>query len=422
MRNSLFEDALSKSKSAGKIINLNPYILDLLTKEQRIIQLNIPFKKDSGELEIVKGYRVQFNNWSGPYKGGLRYHQDVDMDEVKGLAFLMMIKNALIDIPFGGGKGGIEIDPKTLSEKELERLTREFARMLSPNIGPNLDVPAPDVNTSSRIMDWFESEYSKVVGKSQPAVVTGKSLQNGGSEGREEATGLGGFYVLEELIKNLGFKKPLTVAIQGFGNVGSNIARILYQNDYKIVAVSDAKGGIYDPKRIGFNIDLVKKCKEEKGLLSGCYCIGSVCDIANKYQDGIITNEQLLELDVDILIPAALENVITKQNVEKIKAKIVFEMANGPVTLEADKILNERGILIVPDVLNNSGGVTVSYFEWYQNMNREKWDKGKVESKLKEKMVKAFEEVWEIHQDKKVDLKLAAYILALERLKQKTSF
>ena len=418
MKSSLLENALSKLKSAAKIIKLDPSTLNLLTKEQRTIQLDVPLKKDSGKIEIVKGYRVQFNNWLGPYKGGLRYHQSVDMEEVKGLAFLMMIKNALADIPFGGGKGGIQIDPKTLSEKELERLSREFAKMLAPNIGPNIDVAAPDVNTNSKIMDWFESEYSNVVGQKTPAVVTGKSLKNGGSEGREEATGLGGFYVLEELIKKLGLRRSLTVAVQGFGNVGSNIAQILCQNDFKVIAVSGVKGAIHDVLDNGFNIDLVKECRLEKGFLAGCYCIGSVCDLAKKFEEGVISNEELLELEVDILIPAALENVITKENASKIKAKIVFEMANGPTTKEADEILRKRGILVVPDVLNNAGGVVVSYFEWLQNMNGEKWSKEKVKGMLKEKMIKAFEKVWKIYEDKKVDLRTAAYILALQRLVQ----
>ena len=419
MKNSLFDDTLYKLKAAAKHLKLDSSTLKLLTKEQRTIKLNIPLKKDSGQLDLIKGYRVQFNNWLGPYKGGLRYHKGVDMEEAKGLAFLMMIKNALVGIPFGGGKGGLQIDPKTLSEEELERLTREFAKMLAPNIGPNIDVPAPDVNTNSKIMDWIEDEYSKVMGKSTPAVVTGKSLGNGGSEGREEATGLGGFYVLEELINKLGLKKPLTVGIQGFGNVGSNIAQILCQNDFKVIAVSDVKGAIYDSQNNGFNIDLVKECRLEKGFLAGCYCIGSVCDLARKYEEGIIKNEELLELDVDILIPAALENVITKDNASKIKAKIVFEMANGPTTREADEILRKRDILVVPDVLNNAGGVVVSYFEWLQNMKGEKWSKEKVNEKLKEKMIKAFKQVWKIHKDKKVDLRTAAYILALQRLTEK---
>lgn len=405
--------------SAAKYTDLPKWFLDRLLAADRTIKVSIPLKTDSGEVEIIKGYRVQQNNLLGPYKGGLRFHPSVDMEEVKTLAFLMMIKNAIVDVPFGGGKGGIEVDPKRFSEEELERLTRGFTQKLYPNIGPNLDVPAPDVNTNSKIMDWIEDEYSKLTDDKSGAVVTGKSIANKGSLGREEATGMGGFFVLEELLKNLKLKKPLTVAIQGFGNVGSNMAGILHDSGYNIVALSDIKGGIYDAAGKGFNIDLVRECRIEKGMLAGCYCIGSVCDLAKRYDGGVISNEELLELDVDVLIPAALENVITKKNAKNIKAKIVFEMANGPVTKEADQILNKKGIMVVPDVLCNSGGVTVSYFEWYQNINKEIWSKKKVNDKLKEKMVKAFEEVWKIHQSKKVNFRIAAYIVALQRLIQK---
>lgn len=413
----LFEDVLSRLQVAAKIIDFDKSILKILSQPQRTIELNIPLKKDSGEIVIVRGYRVQYNNFLGPYKGGLRYHQDVDMEEVEALAFLMMIKSAILDLPFGGAKGGLEIDPKTLSEKELERLTRQFAKLLAPNIGPLVDVPAPDVNTNSKIMDWFAQEYSKVVGKSTAAVVTGKSVKFGGLEGREEATGLGGFYILEELVTNLKFKKPLTVAIQGFGNVGSHIADLLYANGYKVIGLSDSKGGIYDDSGEGFNIDLIKECKLEKGLVAGCYCIGSVCDLTPK--KALISNEDLLELPVDILIPAALENVITSQNASKIKGKIVFEMANGPTNKEADEILEKRGILLVPDVLNNAGGVTVSYFEWLQNTNKEQWNKQKVRKNLKEKMIKALGQIWDIRKERGVSLRTAAYILALERLNSK---
>ncbi len=430
-----FKDSLLRLREASKYVDIDPRILESLSRPQKEITFELKLRLDSGKVKKIKGYRVQYNNWLGPYKGGLRYHESVEMNEVRALAFWMMIKNALVDIPFGGGKGGIVVDPKTLSKKELEKLTREFARKLIPFIGPKIDVPAPDVNTNSTIMDWIVDEYLKEVksvfqtasGRTKlkvqseltesqlSAVVTGKSLGNGGSLGREEATGMGGFFVLEELIKKLGWKKPLTVAIQGFGNVGSNIAAILNNNGYKIVALADIKGGVYDSKLTGFNIDLVRVCRLEKGMLAGCYCIGSVCDLAPK-NDGVITNEQLLELPVDILIPAALENVITEKNAKNIKAKIVFEMANGPTTTKADEILSKKGIMVVPDVLCNSGGVTVSYFEWYQNMYGEKWSLEKVNEKLKEKMTKAFEQVWKIHQEKKVTLRTAAYISALQRL------
>lgn len=424
---SIFQSAITQLKKASKYLDLDEIFINELSISQRTIQVSFLFKNDKGEEQVLNGYRVQHNNLLGPYKGGLRYHPNVDMDEVSALAFWMMIKNAIVDVPFGGGKGGVEVDPKNFSESELERLTRSFAKSLAINIGPNIDVPAPDVNTNSKIMDWIADEYVKAVSVKREgesveqlkAVVTGKSVGKGGSLGREQATGLGGFYVLEKLVEKLGLKKPLTVAIQGFGNVGSNFAKILHDNGYKIVALSDVKGGIVNTEGDGFNIDLVKKCREEKGLLAGCYCVGSVCDLARKY-DGTISNAQLLELPVDILVPAALENVITKKNAKNIKAKIVFEMANGPTTIEADQILNKMGTLVVPDVLANSGGVTVSYFEWYQNMNSEKWSLEKVNTKLEEKMEKAFENIWKIHKDKSVNFRVAAYILALKRLKEKS--
>lgn len=383
--------------------------MDLLLHPQRQIEVNIALKLDNGKVRLVRGYRVQHNNWLGPYKGGLRYHPQVDLKEINLLAYLMTIKNALIGVPFGGAKGGLQIDPKSLSKKELERLTRSFARALAPNIGPKIDVPAPDVNTNAQIMDWFADEYG------DKAVVTGKSLKNGGSEGREEATGLGGFFVLEKLVEKLKLSKPLTVAIQGFGNVGSHLAGLL--TGYRIIALSDSKGAIADKKGRGFNIKLVLACKLEKGLIADCYCIGSVCDVAARGEK--ISNEELLELDVDILIPAALENVIHKKNAKNIKAKIILEMANGAITEEADKILQKRNVLVVPDVLCNSGGVTVSYFEWLQNMTNEHWSRDRVIADLKKYMEKAFEEVWKIYQQEKVSMRLAAYAIALQRLSRK---
>lgn len=411
-----FDNALAQLHSAAKIMGLPNWLVEVLSTPQRQIEVSLPVKMDNGQVQAFRGFRVQYNNWLGPFKGGLRYHPRVDINEVKALAFWMMIKNGVVNVPFGGGKGGIEVDPKKLSQSELERLTREFAKALSPNIGPIVDVPAPDVNTNAQIMEWLADEYGKVAGNFTPAVVTGKPVGKGGSEGREEATGLGGFYVLEETIKRLGLKKPLTVAIQGFGNVGSHIAELLYQDGYKVVALSDSKGAIYDQAREGFNVGLVKKCKEEKGFIAGCYCVGSVCDLAQKHK-GEVTNEALLELPVDILIPAALEAVLTAGNAPRIAAKIVLEMANGPTTPEADKILNEKGV-VVPDVLANSGGVTASYFEWYQNLHQESWSLERVREELKEKMTHAFDEVWGISQERKVTLRTAAFILALERLKE----
>jgi len=406
-----FEGALAQLEKANKIAKLKEEIFASLKQPERQIEVNFPLRRDSGKVEIVRGYRVQYNNWLGPYKGGLRYHPEVDINEVKALAFWMTIKNAVCGVPFGGGKGGIEIDPKVLSKREIEGLTREFARKLAPNIGPKVDVPAPDVNTNSKIMDWFEDEFSKITGKKTLAVVTGKSLSNGGSEGREEATGLGGFFVLEELLRKLNLKRSQTVAIQGFGNVGIHIGLLLFQAGHKVVAVSDSKGGIYDKEGCGLNVLEVADCKAKTGKVTD-YLSGSKGIIA-------VSNERLLELSVDILIPAALEGVINSRNAQRIKAQMVFEMANGPTTAEADEILTKRKILVVPDVLANSGGVTVSYFEWLQNIKSERWTKTEVNRKLKNKMVSAFSEVWTIYKREKISLRTAAYILALLRLSKK---
>lgn len=416
-----FQTALAQLDKAASYLRLQPWILEYLKTPERTIQVSVPFRMDSGEIKIVKGYRVQFNNWLGPYKGGLRFHPQVDMDEVKALSFWMMIKNAVVDVPFGGGKGGLEVDPKVLSERELEELSRSFARVLAPNIGPEMDVPAPDINTNAKIMAWMADEYK--IHTSKPshqqgrfkfgykenqlrAVVTGKPIINGGSEGREEATGLGGFYVFSQLRERMGLERNLTAAIQGFGNVGSFIASLLFKDGQKIVALSDSKGGVYDP--LGFDIEEVIKEKKQKKSF------GEI------YPDKIITNEQLLELPVDLLVPAALENVITVDNAEKIQAKVVLEMANGPTTALADEVLNKKGVIVVPDVLANAGGVTVSYFEWYQNMNNKCWKLTKVQENLREHMTQAFREIWNIHEKDGVDLRTAAYILALQRISAKS--
>jgi glutamate dehydrogenase (NAD(P)+) len=413
-----FQNALAQLKESAQKINLDPAILKLLENPQRETILSLPLKKDSGEVEVFQGYRVQYNNWRGPYKGGLRFHPEVDMDEVRALSFWMTIKNAVVDVPFGGGKGGITVDPKNLSEQELERLSKEFSRALAPNIGPHMDVPAPDVNTTSQIMDWMVKEYRvkslesrvKEEDKNYLASFTGKSLENGGSEGRDEATGLGGFYVLEELIGKMNSEErmvnsgKLTVAIQGFGNVGSHIARLVHEVGYKVIALSDSKGGIHHPS----GIDVVKVLEEKKSGKK-----------ISEMEGQKITNEELLELEVDILIPAALEGVINHGNANNLKAKVVLEMANGPTTKDADEILNQKGAVVVPDVLANSGGVTVSYFEWFQNIQEEKWDLEKVRTSLKQKMVTAFEDVWSISKEMDVNLRTAAYILALQRLATK---
>lgn len=407
-------------KSAAKKISLESLAENQLLNPDRIIEVSVPVKMDSGRTKNFRGYRVQNNNFRGPYKGGIRFHPHVDMNEIKALALLMTLKNAVVDVPFGGAKGGIKVNPRKLTARELEELTREFTRKIAPLIGPELDVPAPDMNTNPTIMAWIVDEYSKIKGKSEPAVVTGKPIEMGGSQGRTEATGLGGTIVIQEMIKKLGKNpKNMTVAIQGFGNVGFFIAKFLEEAGFKIVAVSEENGGIYIPNGIP-SIDELYKCKEKKGLLAGCYCIGSVCDLENKKELGAsdIGAAEVLELPVDIVIPAAMGNAIAKDNAGKIKAKIILEMANGPITTEANKILNKKNVTIIPDILANAGGVVVSYFEWYQNMHQEKWTKTRVFEELEQKMKTAVDNVYKSSQKHKVDLREAAYIVALNHLKK----
>ncbi|OGH12505.1 MAG: hypothetical protein A2776_00440 [Candidatus Levybacteria bacterium RIFCSPHIGHO2_01_FULL_40_10] len=402
-------------KKIAKKTKLPELLLARLLEPDRTVLLSLPLELDSGEVRIFKGYRIQHNNILGPYKGGLRYHANVSMDEVRALSFWMTIKCAVVNVPFGGGKGGITVDPKALSEKELKALTYVFANRLAPVIGPEIDVPAPDVNTNGTIMGWLLEEYEKVTGKKSPAVITGKPVDQGGSEGRTEATGFGGGYVLENAIRKLGREgKQLTVAVQGFGNVGYFLAKYLFDHGFKVVAVSDSKEGIFVEE--GLNPELTLECKRERGMLSGCYCIGSVCDLKGGKR---ITNEELLELDVDILVPAALENVINDINANKIRAKVVLEMANGPLTREADEILAKNKITVIPDILANSGGVCTSYFEWYQNMKGEHWTKEEVFDKLRKQMNQATEEVFDAQVEYKTDLRDAAYIVALKRIQKK---
>jgi glutamate dehydrogenase (NADP+) len=392
-------------------------LFKILEKPQREIKVYLPLERDNGEIEIFEGYRIQHNNFLGPYKGGIRYFPEVNEDEIKTLAFLMTIKCALVNLSLGGAKGGIKVNPKTLSEKELENLSREYVRKIYDFIGPDKDIPAPDVNTNAKIMDWMIDEYLKISNSKDiklKATFTGKSIENDGSEGREEATGKGGEIILERFVEKVGLKKPLRVAIQGFGNVGYNLAKFLYRIGYKLVALSDSKGGIYSEE--GFNPEMVMECKKEKGMIAGCYCVGSVCDIRLGRD---ISNEELLELDVDILVPAALENVVNEKNADKIKAKIILEMANNPLAESADEILNKKGVIIIPDILANSGGVIVSYFEMIQNLNNEKWSKEKVFEELEKYLSKAFDEVWQIKEKLNVDLRKAAFIVALKRLYEK---
>lgn len=404
---SLLSSELSR---AASFISKSEQLLELLEKPEHIHAATIEVGS-----QYFQAWRVQHNNLLGPYKGGIRFHPNVTEDELRTLSFLMTIKCAVMDLPFGGGKGGVAVNPKDITEKELEELSRGYIRAFYTYIGPDKDIPAPDVNTNSQIMAWMLDEYEKLAGHSSPAAFTGKPIGKGGSKGRDRATGAGGAMVVVELIKKLG-KKPeeMKVAIQGFGNVGYHMAKELKARGFKIVALSDSKGGIMTEKPDGFDIDEVSKCKKEKGYLAGCYCVGGVCDLRFGKK---ITNEELLELDVDILVLAALEDVITDKNADKIKASIIVEMANNPITLEADEVLHQNKKIIVPDVLANAGGVTVSYFEWVQGKEGKYWEEDEVMEKLEKKMTEAFSEVMKESEEKQISLRTAGYVCALMRLR-----
>ncbi|MBI2102665.1 Glu/Leu/Phe/Val dehydrogenase [Candidatus Woesearchaeota archaeon] len=367
--------------------------------------LETPIHIHKAELTVngkkYPAYRVQFNNSRGPYKGGIRFHPEVDEDEVKSLAFWMSLKTAVADIPLGGGKGGITVDPKSLSEKEMQELSRAYVRAFADHLGSKIDIPAPDVYTNGQIMAWMLDEYEKKVGHHDPGMITGKPLELGGSLVRDIATALGGVYVLEEAIKKLKLKGK-SVVIQGFGNAGMNVAKLLSDRGFSIIAVSDSKGGIYAQQ--GLPVDEVVTIKEKTG------------SVQNYHSGKKISNEELLTLTCDILIPSALSSVITEKNADKINARIILELANGPTTPTADEILHRKKILVLPDILANAGGVTVSYFEWVQNRTNYYWTAQEVETRLKEKMVTAFHKVWDSFRDRQYDFRTATYIHALHKI------
>jgi glutamate dehydrogenase/leucine dehydrogenase len=398
-----YDNALRQLEKAAKLMNLDSEVVARLSVPEKIVMASLPVRMDDGRLEIFQGYRVQYNSARGPYKGGIRFHPQVDLDEVKALAFWMSIKTAVVDIPMGGGKGGVVVDPKALSQSELERLSRAWVRAFRAVIGPAKDVPAPDVYTNPQIMAWMADEFSILEGKPSIGVVTGKPLDYGGSKGRGAATATGGFYILMRLIAELDINPGKTkVSIQGFGNAGSIMSLLLDKENFKIVALADSKAQVYNEK--GLDLDRVFEHKEKTGSLAG---------LADAKE---ISKEDFFALDVDILVPAALENQITKENVDDIKAKIILELANGPLTPEADETLYKKGVVVVPDVLANAGGVTVSYFEWLQNISNNYWTEEEVDKELREKMIPAWQAIYQMSKDKKVDLRTAAFIVALDRI------
>ena len=384
-----FDNAMKQLDRAAVLMQLDPKTLAKLKTPDAIHHFELEVKMDDGSMRKFPAYRVQWNRARGPYKGGLRYAPVVDLDEVKALSFWMAIKTAVVGIPLGGGKGGVVVDPKSMSVAELERLTRAFARALAPHVGPELDVPAPDMNTSGREMGWFLDEYEKTVGRSAPGVVTGKPLALGGSLGRDAATGRGGFDLLDDVLKRVGVTGKARIAVQGFGNVGSWFAKLAHAAGHTIVALSDSKGALI-----------------EDGIDPATF----------KDRPHHASQLDLLTSDCDVLVPAAMENQITADVAKSIKAKAVLELANGPTLPEADLVLEERGVLVVPDVLANAGGVTVSCFEWIQNLTRESWSEEAVNAKLKDVMLKAWEEVRAAQKKFGGSMREAAFIEAVRKI------
>ena len=387
---------------AADLIGLDETIRTSLNVPDRELMVEVPLRKDDGTIESFRGYRVQHNNSRGPFKGGIRYHEEVDLDEVRSLAALMTWKTALVDIPYGGGKGGISVNPSTLSELELERLSRRFFRAINPIIGVNRDIPAPDVNTNPQIMAWFMDEYGMINGHT-PGIVTGKPIELGGSLGRNAATGKGTAIIARETANLLNMDlEGASVVIQGFGNVGSFAGRFLNEMGSKIIAVSDVNGGLYDPE--GLDITSLIDYNNKNGTIKGFS------------QGDSVSNEDILNIECDFLIPAALGGVIHKMNVEKLNCRVIIEAANGPVTPPADDILFKKGVYVVPDILTNAGGVTVSYFEWVQNLQQFQWTEEEVNDKLENKMVAAFNEVSSMMKSKKTSMRMAAFAVAIDRV------
>jgi glutamate dehydrogenase (NAD(P)+) len=390
-------------KRAAAQIDLKPDLRRMLLTPMRELQVRVPVERDSGVIDTFIGYRVQHNNARGPMKGGLRFHPDVDLDEVRSLASLMTWKTAVVNLPYGGAKGGVAINPKEFSHRELSQLTRRFTDQIHDIIGPDKDIPAPDMGTDHQVMAWIRNQYEKYHGFS-PAVVTGKPVEQYGAEGREEATGRGVGILTLKLLSRLAKKpKGTRVAIQGFGNVGSHCAKFLHEAEFKVVAVSDLSGGYYRSE--GLNVP-----QALRHMLQNNRSLAGYADAER------ITNEELLALDVDVLIPAALGGVITESNASTIKAPVIIEAANGPIDPLADDALDERGVVVLPDILANAGGVTVSYFEWVQNLQYYKWGINRVRQELDHVLSQAFEQVWMESVESKVSLRTAAYMIAVRRV------
>jgi glutamate dehydrogenase (NADP+) len=412
MSDSLFSDASIRLETALKYVAISDDAIEHLKHPKSSLNVSIPVRMDDGTLKVFQGYRVRYDDTRGPAKGGVRYHPGVSLDEVQSLAFWMTFKCAVLNLPFGGGKGGITVDPKSLSKLELERLSRGYVDAIADFIGPDVDILAPDVYTNAMIMGWMMDQYSIIRRQISLGVVTGKPLTMGGSVGRDQATATGAYFVIEAILPKFEqVSRETTVAVQGFGKAGAEIAELLYNAGYKVVAVSDSQGGVY--AKSGLDIPSIRQYKASGNGVKAVYCKNTVCNIVDHE---VLTNEELLGLDVDVLIPAALENQINQSNVNNIKAKYIFEIANGPVTSAADKILESKGIYVFPDILVNAGGVTVSYFEWVQNRSGLYWTLEEVNQRLKQKIVEETEYIWSIAQELVISMRTAAYVHALNRL------
>jgi glutamate dehydrogenase (NADP+) len=414
MEASVFTEAIERLNTICQQAGLSPEVAELLQHPRACMVAALHVRMDDGSATYFPAYRCQYNNILGPTKGGIRFHPQVTLEEVQALGLWMTIKCALLNVPYGGGKGGITVDPKTLSRLELERLSRAYMRAMADFVGPDTDIPAPDVNTNAYIMGWMQDEYEIIHRRKTPAVITGKPLSQQGSEGREEATGRGAYICLQALMEKLD-KKPAetTVAIQGFGNAGYHLALLLAHHDYHVVAVSDSKGAIYSAHNL--DIQSIWQEKQANKELKAVYCEGSVCELIEHRK---LTNEELLSLDVDVLVTAALENSITRDNANNVNASIILEVANGPVSNEAEEILKKKDVMIIPDVLVNAGGVVASYFEWVQNKQGYPWTLAEVRERLKDKMTTSFDAVWDECQRQQGTLRQAAYTIALRRIEK----
>jgi glutamate dehydrogenase (NAD(P)+) len=403
-----FDIARAQLRRVGEIFEIDDNLINVLSECKKTVEVSVPTQMDNGETRVFTGYRVIHNIARGPSKGGIRYHPSVTVDEVKALSMWMTWKCALVGIPFGGAKGGVIVDPKSLSQRELERMTRRYTTEIINEIGPEKDIPAPDVGTNARVMAWIFDTYSMNKGHSVLGVVTGKPLEVGGSLGREEATARGALYVIRGAMRKLDINmRGARVAVQGFGNVGSHLAKFLMQDGATVIAVSDSRGGVYNPD--GIDINAAFEHKRETGSLGGLSGTQP------------ISNDDLLLLDCDVLAPCALEQVINKSNADRIKAKLVVEGANGPATPAADDILDQRGIVVLPDILANAGGVIVSYFEWVQGLQEYFWKEGEVNAKLNDIMTRAFNDTWATYEKRGTTMRMAAYGHAVRRVAEATT-